>query len=277
MRLTAILATLIALTPNASILMASQPNPPKIHRVNFRLFDAMNFKGQPDLSPYGFEPTHIVYEASLFPAKSTATDAPSGDAIGKVVSAAPDWRGLLIVDVERWIGLPDERERYIDLTQRIKALMPNRQIGYYSVVPVRDYWRAKESSGSAKYAQWQSENDKLQALADKVDVLYPSLYTFYDNQAGWVAYARENLREARRLAHGKPVYAFLWPMYHESNPELRGQFIPADYWRLELETVAQYADGAVFWGGGSKWDPSAPWWKATLAFIESRRGELHTP
>jgi Hyaluronidase. len=121
------------------------------------------------------------------------------------------------------------------------------------------------------------ENDRIISLAQTVDVFYPSLYTFYTDKAGWVEYATAQISEARRLANGKPVFAFLWPQYHNSNRLLKCQFLPADYWQLQLETVSKLADGVVIWGGWDvcnskgkalQWNDNAKWWQVTKAFIK---------
>jgi len=57
-----------------------------------------------------------------------------------------------------------------------------------------------------------------------------------------------------------------------------GQFLPASFWRLQLEIARRYADGVVIWGGYNlqargprTWDANAPWWRETLAFLAQRR------
>jgi hypothetical protein len=121
---------------------------------------------------------------------------------------------------------------------------------------------------SKAYREWQAENDQLQLLADSVDVLLPSLYTFYDDQDGWVRYAISTLSEARRLSKGKPVYAFIWPQYHNSNPTLALKLIDGAFWAKQLQVIAAHADGAVIWGGWqTTWDDQSAWWRATLAFM----------
>ena len=57
------------------------------------------------------------------------------------------------------------------------------------------------------------ENDQLRPLAGAVDILFPSLYTFYTDQGGWVRYAYAQIAEARRNANGKPVYVFYGQQY----------------------------------------------------------------
>jgi hypothetical protein len=162
--------------------------------------------------------------------------------------------------------------KYLTLLSRVRQVGFQGPIGYYGVAPIRDYWRATALPDSQPYRAWQSENDQLQPLADAVDVLFPSIYTFYDDQDGWTRYAIANLSEARRLARGKPVYAFLWPQFHESNKTLGGKLIPGKFWASQLQTVAQYADGVVIWGGWKvMWDEQADWWQATRQFLQSRR------
>ena len=74
-------------------------------------------------------------------------------------------------------------------------------------------------------------------------------------------------------AYGKPVYAFLWPRFHDSNRLLGGRYIGDDYWRMELDTARRYADGIVLWGGWdegrpAQWDENAPWWRVTKGFLQ---------
>jgi hypothetical protein len=152
------------------------------------------------------------------------------------------------------------------------------QIAYYGALPIRDYWRAVGAFGPAAYKQWQAENDARAPLVSEVAMLFPSLYTFYTNQPQWVTYAKANLSEARRISQGKPVYPFIWPQYHNSNPSVGLQFIDPAFWTLEMQTIYDSgdADGMTLWGGWdfvndrpAQWDESAPWWQATKAFIKT--------
>src|SRR5690606_26877227 len=106
-------------------------------------------------------------------------------------------------------------------------------------------------------------------LAAAVDIIFPSLYTFYDQPEQWQRYAIGNVAEARQ--YGKPVYPFIWPQFHDSGAE-----IPSTFWRQQLETVYAEADGLVIWSparGRPTWNPSAPWWQATTDFLQSRLKE----
>src|SRR5205085_1032044 len=103
------------------------------------------------------------------------------------------------------------------------------------------------------------------SLAETVDAVFPSLYTFYrrEDSDGWVTYAKANLEQARR--YQKPIYAFLCPRYQNTF-----QDIEADFWRLQLQTCRELADGCVIWdwtGLGKPGEPALrdrPFWKPTL-------------
>jgi len=99
-----------------------------------------------------------------------------------------------------------------------------------------------------------------------VEVIFPSLYTFYNDQKSWDIYAKGMIEEARR--YNKPVYVFLWPEFHVSNRILKGKEIPAKFWRHQLELCRGLADGIVIWGGWQeRWKEDAPWWIETKAFL----------
>jgi hypothetical protein len=137
-------------------------------------------------------------------------------------------------------------------------------VGYYGTVPTRNYWAPVKKDAGA-LATWRGDNNRLAPLAQAVDTVYPSLYTFYDDVPGWTTYALANIEEARQ--YGKPVYPFLWPQYHQSRKPIAG-----DFWRLQLDTVFKNADGLVIWTparGGAKWNPDTPWWHHTVDFLKS--------
>ena len=247
----------------------------------FTVFDATVYSRKPDMRPFGVEPVTLFDVLRWWaPGEShdelTRSTAPEAWVRAQLNHARP-----LVLDLEAWptrgdpalIGATMDRLKAIVV--RLKRAGYSGAIGYYGLPPNRDYWRATKAPTSPEYRAWQRENDMLAPIVENVDAIYPSLYTFYDGVAGWKAYAVANLTEARRLSAGKPVYAFLWPQYHNSNLKLSGQFLPADYWKTELETAAQYADGVVIWGGWGDgaplpWNDNAPWWTVTKAFV----GEL---
>jgi len=145
---------------------------------------------------------------------------------------------------------------------------PSLQVGFYAIAPIRDYWDVMAGPQSAGYLAWQQENDAVAPIAQQADAMFPSLYTFYTDQAGWQKYATANIAEARRIAPGKPVYVFLWPQYDASTGAQGGEYLPDAYWKMELETAKQYADGVVIFGGWTEtWDSNASWWLETQQFM----------
>jgi len=246
-------------------------------RSCLKIYDATLFQSRPSLEPAGIERASVFDITRALKPSQSKDDIPDEPSIRSWLSRRPALSSLVVLDVEHWPLMGDAQiveqslERFRSLLSRTRAVVGPRTIGYYAVLPIRDYWRATDSPSSGRFKSWQADNDKWQRLADDVDAVFPSLYTFYDDEDGWVRYAKANLKEARRLAGNKPVYAFIWPQYHESNKTLGGTFIPGPYWRLQLDTLAQYADGVLIWGGYQiKWDENAAWWQVTREFARSK-------
>jgi hypothetical protein len=245
-------------------------------RACFKVFDATMYLNRPSLKADGLEPVSVLYtSAQRWPFRSK-DDLPDAATIQEWLSKRSLFE-IVVLDVEHWplegdaALIRQSLNKYRTLFSRVKAATSNRVIGFYSVPPLRDYWRAGEPTTAARYRVWQAENDTWQALADEVDVLFPSLYTFYNDPNGWVRYAEANLAEARRMAGRKPVYAFIWPQFHESNKTIGLTYVPASFWRLQLDTVAKHADGVAIWGGyRTNWNPQAEWWRVTKDFIRAK-------
>jgi hypothetical protein len=200
----------------------------------------------------------------------------------------------VVINIETWsfackdasgapTGTPEKFETIIRWT---REAAPKLKIGIYLVAPIRDYWNAIKPEQDPAYIAWQANNDCYQKVVDGLDFLLPSLYTFYEDAHpwavdGWVSYATANLKEARRLAKGKPIYPFLWMQYHESNSNGYAlKLISGTYWRTELELVKKLADGVVIWGTISPnateqrfeamtWDENSEWWVETKTFLKT--------
>jgi hypothetical protein len=238
-------------------------------RESFKLFEALNFVGgPPDFHSFGFEHLTIASPHVLGP------DVPDAGQVQKAL-ALPRANELLAIDIETW-PLQGAKQassiaKYQTTLSAFRRADPSVKLGLYSMLPLRDYWRAIGLQGAAARDEWKQQNTTIaSSLIPHVDVLFPSLYTFYGNKDRWVSYAEANIAEARRISQGKPVYCFLWPQFHKSLA-----FLPGDYWYTELETCRRLADGIVIWGtiGRSspyrpaKWDENAEWWQATLKFL----------
>ena len=270
------LATWVVLL-GSSGLAQSIPSPKP-----FLVFDGTLYSNKPDLLAYGIRPITLVYAGKLGPDWYKQTGRlPDLQAVQAAAREAQQKGHGVVLDIEHWPlkGSPDSVRdsvtKYMTVLEWFRAAAPNLSVGYYGAPPLRDYWRAIKNPSNQERRTWMAENDLIRSLAGAVDVYFPSLYTFYPDQAGWKKYAIAQIEEARRYGNGKSVYVFLWPQYHESNRILGGRFLPEDYWLLELETAKKYADGIVIWGGWgrdnrpTKWDENAPWWNVTKEFMKS--------
>ena len=254
------------------------PNPdPK----TFRVFDNIRYREKPSLEKYGLEPLNILYAFNFFPGgvpsiEERNFDMPS-DAV--IANAAAKAGRNSIIDIEHW--WPDDHtgkepleeravQNYVNLMAKFRdGLSSTATTGYYSTMVRRNYFTPVRGN-AAELTRWQIANDKGQPIESLIDATYPSLYTFYKDEAGWVTYAKANINEAKRLAPTKPCYPYLWPAYHPSGKEA----ILPSYWRLQLETCMEHADGCVIWtlNNDEPWSQVPAWWDETKAFMREIRG-----
>lgn len=244
--------------------------------AEFDVFDATLYLGKPERWAVGIKPVSIVYRSEMWKGFDPES-LPERMKVRDIAYKLKSNNTPIVIDIEHWLLIGNDEKRVRDNLAKYKTVVswfrefaPQMKLGFYGRVPIGDYWRAIDGRRKGESQQWKAENTRVQSLADSVDALFPSLYTFYADRSGWVKYAKAQISEARRLAKGKPVYVFLWPQYHESNRILGSEYIAADYWKLQLETAKQHADGIVIWGGyKQKWDENAEWCVVTKQFLES--------
>ena len=239
------------------------------------MFEALIHSGRPDFRRLGFGRVHVVDRGFWTDDAHPGTVDPAK--LASLVAALPRDGGPIAIDIESLDlhranpAMPRNLARLAAIAQQFRATAHGHPIGYYGLLPLADYWRAIDvPPGGA--ADWQGDNTAAAPLERRVEIIFPSLYTYYRDQAGWVRQAKAMICEARRIS-GKPVYAFVWPEFHDSTADA-GREIPADYWTLELETLHGIADGVVIWGGydlqanhARPWDENAAWWQATKAAL----------
>lgn len=256
--------------------------PANAAKVYFPVFDALLFTAKPNLTKQGLSPSRLAYQSDLWPSGADRSVVPSSAAIQAFLHQTAGMGDMLILDIEddEWplFHVSSSVElasiaKYQAVGTLLHQMAPAMDVGLYGQVPGRDYWRAISGPTSTSYQQWQAENTGGAPAAQTMNTLYPSLYTFYDDQSGWVKYATANISEARRLAQGRPVIPFLWPQYHMSSSRAY-QLIGQNYWKLQLDTCYQLADGVVLWGGYNlsgylPWNNTAEWWIATQNFLSS--------
>jgi hypothetical protein len=251
-----------------------------VFKPNFVARDATRFKENPDLATYGLKDIVVAYESSLWPAGASKIlpdlNYITTKYIPKIRLQNPD---VVVIDIESWpfkstmtaAEITANINKFKQVVSVFRRELPNTKIGFYLVMPERN-WLAPcgdPKKVASRTSSWHQRNMKLQPLADAVDIIFPSLYTFYDDaksQACWPNYAAANINEAKSF--GKPVWAFLWMKYHST-----GGQIPAAFWRQQLETTYQYADGLAIWSMASAtdtWSYAAPWWVETASFLKAK-------
>ena len=241
----------------------------------FLVFDGLLFSPMPDLRKSGL-PKLLAAGSTWRP--KTSHDEVDPEGIKAAVEFIARYTTHYYFDLEEWTvsGAPraviDANIQKLALTAEIaRQVAPELKFGFYDQAPRSAYWPVLLNKQD-ELAQWHETNRRSAVIAAKVDYLFPSLYTFYDDLKGWEIAARATLQEARQ--YGKPVYPFLCPWFHDSNVKLEGMKVAGDFWRHQLDVCRELADGLVLWGGYKElWDEEADWWVETKAFL----GTLSAP
>jgi hypothetical protein len=274
--------------------------------TSFRVFDTTQFINKPDLSSYGVDNTLLVTANGVWanwPSDLSAPDEATTRAFARRIAETGQ---IVCFDIEHWPldirnNAPEvvnaNLVKLINIVTWIHEETPQVKVGFYGISPIRDHWtpssyytaldipstspyytwyKAHLADFEGAFLEWQRANDILKPLMDKVDVVFPSLYAFYDNPAGWDKYAYGMIMEAKRLAPGKPVYPFIWMQFHASvDPNV--SYVSGPFWEVQLDACRQYADGMVIWGSYQRttdgkwvtavWNEEAGWWVETEEFL----------
>jgi hypothetical protein len=241
---------------------------------DFPVFDALLHRGKPNLTRQGLRPMGEV--SSVWRPGSPHSEFDERGVLAALNRLSPE-ATTIFVDIEEWplLGASEEvRQRSIDnflaTAKIIRRTLPRVQFGFYGIAPTIAYWPIVGRKVE-ELADWRKTDRLMRSVVDQVDFLFPCLYTFYDDRAGWRRFALATLEEARQ--YGKPVYPFLWFEYFDGNPILRDHEVPVAAWKDELILCRERADGVVLWGGYQRnWSESAQWWQAALEILHPRFG-----
>lgn len=237
------------------------------------VFDALTYAGKPDT---GLAPLVLTDRRMYGRNADGSIDLRRGDEtltrqLAREVAAAG---APLCLDIEH-LKLDCRRASDAEIEAGIDHLAeiigwirderPGVRLGLYGILPLTEYW-AQDAGWRAANARLRRGRDEAtgryiaEGLADLVDFLAPSLYTFYDDLPGWERFAIGMAREANPLQ--KPKYGFMHGRWHpNAKPEaLRGQLIPTPFYKRQCEVAAEHFDGVVLWDG---WDTmnnrTLPW------------------
>jgi hypothetical protein len=270
--------SLIVLMMVTRLLVADAQTQKTTLAPRFVVYDGTLYMQKPDLTHLGLSPITVIYSSSMWNSTEDRLSIPNAKVVQTLALNASRSTGIAVIDIENWpnIGFPakvaDSVQKYQATIQLFKRSAPSLRVGYYGVVPIFNYKDAIRGSNSPGYSAWQATNNRIASAAQAADVLFPAIYTFYKDQDGWRKVAIAQIEEARRIGHGKSVYVFLWPQFDQAGKG--GDYLPRDYWRMELETARQHADGVVIWGGWQQtWDNNAPWWLETQSFLKEIRSQ----
>ena len=152
-----------------------------------------------------------------------------------------------------------------------KEKYPNTPVGIYGPQPFRrDYWGVAGKAAAQIDGTHKTDAELWRHIAPAVDFCIASVYCFYDGP-GSVYYMAANIEENRQRMKqdgGKPVYAYLWLRYHDSNAKLKGQEVAG--YLAEAMAVLPYfcgAQGVALWG----WEPKGqgPYYHTLPLFMRS--------
>jgi len=245
----------------------------------FRVFEAFKYEGKPEFGELCVEPINVLYAWNFIRGpKHGDMTLPSTKALKRSIGRAREAGLVTVIDIEHWPlkGTTDAKalhsvQNYLFTLEQVKNALPDLTLGYYGVVPVRDFNRSRLSRENPLYRTWVEANNRVEPIAELVDATFPSLYTITPDTEDWQARAEAHISEARRLTGGKPVYPFIWPNYHPQGGKYPvGKEVDPDYWKIQLDFLRRHADGIVLWGGkNQKWEANMPWWQATVEFLET--------
>lgn len=245
--------------------------------TSFVVFDGVGgYRNKPNPFHPGAKMAHLAGGGKLFSGSHPNYNDTAGDeqTVRTYVRTLPQ-NAVVVINIEHWplnirntptAQVDESMRKFLDIFSWFRSERPDVKIGVYSMFPGRDYW-TPVNNRPAEMAAWRAANEYLRPLANAVDYIFPSIYTFYNDPNGWEVYARANIREAQ--IYGKPVYPFLWPTYHDSTV-LRGQSISREFMRRQYDVMRSAgANGFVVWEWAPhvQWTNTFPWFQELDDFI----------
>ena len=163
-------------------------------------------------------------------------------------------------------------KQVVDSFKQMNSLTP---VGYYGVVPEQAYqWRSIDPvNNPSGYSSWKNINASMASVASLIDIFFPSFYAYDTDTSSWRKMVDSTVSVAKRYGTGKPIYAYIWPQYHDGSA-YNLQYIDTARWRFQLQTLYSRINGCVLWtsntdqyGNKISWDPNMPWWQVTKSFM----------
>ena len=137
-----------------------------------------------------------------------------------------------------------------------KERFPRQPIGLYGPQPFRrDYWGLSGKSAQQIDGTHRTDAELWQYIDPAVDFYIASVYVFYE-EPGSIYYLAANIEENDERTRGngnKPLYAYEWLRYHDSNKKMGNRELSP--WLVEAMAVLPFFSGArglVLWGSEPK-------------------------
>ncbi|PIF47082.1 hyaluronidase [Chryseobacterium sp. 52] len=138
---------------------------------------------------------------------------------------------------------------FLDVLRFVKQQRPNVKWGYYGI-PFTTYWGRDKN--------FYDQNKKVDQIIKESDVLFPSIYIFYNNVSFNLenkTYIQENTEEMLKIAdrYNKKMYPFIMSRYHPSNQLIGSSKIDESDFKTYVSTLLQtqyknkHIDGLVLW------------------------------
>lgn len=141
------------------------------------------------------------------------------------------------------------KKLFLDVLSYVKNSRPNVKWGYY-YIPFTTYWGRTD--------QFYKKDDRISEIIKNSDVLFPSIYIFYNKLNFSIenkSYLGENTREVIKISqkYKKEVYPMIMSRYHPSNASLGYETLNESDFKMYVSTIrntqfnGQYVDGIMLW------------------------------
>lgn len=239
------------------------------------------------LAVYGAKKAYIGYQSVLDTDKDGQFDGVTSAFKSKIESCPPDYDGVFALDWEHAFGVSggflkalggrDGAAKQqaaiaeaITAIRAAKALRPNAKFGFYNC-PFNGW---SYSTLSNPPAWWWAQEQTLAPLVAECDAFFPTIYQYYE--IGYSISEAEDEKRMRnyanlclRVAKGKPIYPFVWELYHSSGKWSTSSRViaPIQIYKhispfAQTEVNGANIAGLYWWGGGSGPDGTEPSLKA---------------
>lgn len=235
----------------------------------FIIFDEIIFDNRP--ADLGLRPLEEIYGQNYPWYNGDRTQLPDLDLV-RQMGADHAAAGVTAVshDLETFYGDPNQRDYYIQISEAYNEGfgLDNHRVMHYNVPWIDPLYAVREEYDPG-YISWAAGLQEWAGLWPHINAYSPAFYTKIKSWKQWDWVVRAGVKELRKLSPAYPVYP------HISMTGLDVTFdgdvyVPGDFFRFQLETLYEIADGVIIWGGnGRDWTTEGslkPWWDETQKF-----------